>query len=126
MTNVEIKSFEEVILFELQKLLQANADRRLEFGQIWKSCAAASVNLENCPTVEEKRRFAHKVLSAIENLGGTGLAALHTKGSYPTRVTHITATSRGIDYLKSVVFTNQERMVDMSLNIAKESDNGHR
>lgn len=111
MNYVEIRSFEEVVLFVLQNLLHANGDRRLGFTAIWQACSAAAINLPGCPPPELRRQFASRLLTSLRDLEKKGLVSIHGRGFGTSKlITHVTAPIAGVDYLKETVFTHQERM----------------
>jgi hypothetical protein len=112
MTYKEITNFQDVVMFELQKRMNDGAaDKRLKFGEIWKLCAAAAINLPNCPPEALKRNFSASLLWALETLETMRFIAIHTRQDGDRqKITHVTLTMAGMNYLRQTIFTHQGRM----------------
>jgi hypothetical protein len=114
MTTVPIKTFSDVILFELQKRNRRDViDHvpKLAFTEIWKACEDAAPNLE-----EHKGRskyqnmFVRDIYNAVEDLEEKKLIVVTRRrtGRYQ-RILQIDATPEGKLHLEAVLFTHQPK-----------------
>lgn len=103
----EIRSFDEVLLFEMQR----NKMRSMSFSHAWQLCERAMPFLPayGCNDIKSvsKREFVSKLLSAINNLENNGRAAVDRRYG---RVLFFTLTESGMRLLSQTIFKNQERM----------------
>ncbi len=100
----EIQSFDEVMLFEMQR----NKLESLSFSQAWNICRRAMPYLPAYGWNETtNRQFACELLCAIENLENSGFAEVDRRG---TKILNLKLNERGIKLLSTIIFKNQERM----------------
>ena len=115
MTQVEIKSFAEVILFEMQR----SGKKVLSFSELWAVCSKASANISGVdpqtgsPVKYDPDKwakpFVRDLIGALKTLEMGEIISLHTKDS-GTKINSITLTAHGAEYLKEIIFTHQQRM----------------
>jgi hypothetical protein len=103
---MEIKTFDEVILFHMQR----EQKTLLYFNEIWRICEKAAPLLPSAihPATEPKR-FVKEMLYWIGMLAEAHLILRHTK-SDGQKLSHITITRDGLTMIDGVIFSNQQRM----------------
>jgi hypothetical protein len=107
---VDIRTFEEVVLFELQRTKKNS----LRFADIWSLCEAAAPHLpEPIDPKNEKKKFISQILLALNNLKNRGTIELHTKES-GAKISHLTLTRESMVMIASMNFVNQDRMGKMT------------
>lgn len=111
MNIVEIKSFQDVVLFEMQR----SGKELLVFSDIWKLClhAAPYMPIEDGVQPVEPERFAkpfvRAILSDLGALSEPAVILIHSKDG-GSKVSHITLTPHGRTVLAGTIFTHQDRM----------------
>jgi hypothetical protein len=115
MTQIEIKTFMEVVLFEMQR----PGKNILSFSELWAVCAKASSNIVGAdPHTGQPikynpdkwaKPFVRDLLGALKTLEMGEIISIHTKDG-GTKINRITLTAHGAEYLKDIVFTHQQRM----------------
>ncbi|MEW6060952.1 MAG: hypothetical protein AB1600_03325 [Bacteroidota bacterium] len=105
-----IANFDGVIMFELQRRLQEGKARpEMSFGEIVRACAKAGRNFIIPKTPEKnKAAFYADMFQQIEMLSQSEWIIIHNDHS--GKLSSVTLTDRGIEYLKEVVFSNQRVM----------------
>jgi lysyl-tRNA synthetase class II len=107
MVITEIRSFDEVLLCEMQH----NKMRSMSFSQAWRLCERAMPYLPayGCSNIKSvsKREFVSKLLSTINNLENNGRVTVDRRYG---KVLFFTLTESGDRLLSQTIFKNQERM----------------
>lgn len=104
-----ITNFSDVILFSLQQKLQVGARAELTFNEIWRACEKAGKNFvipRNAYT--HRKQFVAEVFEYIKRLEMERKIDVHS--IIQDRVDHITLTEQGEEFLRRVIYTNQEIM----------------
>jgi hypothetical protein len=109
MKPVTITNLDEVILYSLQQKIQSGERGKLSFLEIWRACEKAAPNLIlPFDPHRNRRQFVASVFGEIKRLEMERkidvICLIHE------RIDHITLTDWGMEYLESVVFTNQKAM----------------
>ncbi|MFN0156919.1 MAG: hypothetical protein ACKVRP_02475 [Bacteroidota bacterium] len=125
---IEITSFEHVIAIALQRklheqelppLIKARAGVKAEkgspvlltFSEIWSCCKAARVQQPAQIAFSDSQRFfASNMFEAIKSLEKKGIVWSYRAGELNReKLIHIGLTAAGITWLKSAVFSHQDR-----------------
>jgi hypothetical protein len=109
MTIVEIKSFEQVILFNLQRKMNEGKRPALTFSEIWKVCAAAGPYLPFPIDPANNKKFVRAILDTINSLHDIGVIAIQPTGD-GKRIELIRLEQEGALLLNGIVFGNQTRL----------------
>jgi len=117
MIQREITSFDDVIMFEMQR----TGKTLFTFNEIWQVCARASAHLKpiglhtGLPFKYDpdkwRKAFARDMIAQIRLLEKMGLINIFTKDN-GERIERITLTNDGRDFLSEIIFMNQQRMGD--------------
>lgn len=107
MTIIEITSYHHVILRALQRKLPEGPDgKSMTFSELWRSIEAAA------PFIKPNMRPPNKTDIAREILWGTGEldeGMIITRDVRAGKLISITLTEFGEKYLRSTIFSHQER-----------------
>jgi len=105
-TYVEIKTFREAIMYEMQRSQRTT----LTFGTIWSICGKVSINLiPPCDPQINKKEFIQRLMDDVRWLGNHQYVRVQYV-PFSNRVNFITLMSKGEKYLKESIFTHQDRM----------------
>lgn len=109
MRTVEIKTFEQVILFTLQKKMNAGVAPEMKFSEIWNSCALAGPRLPHAYDANRNRReFVRHLFETLKFAETMELISLRT--SSDDSIESIALTEGGSVVLQAVIFSHQDRM----------------
>jgi hypothetical protein len=108
MTVREIKLFNDVILFEMQR----NKLTMLTFSQAWNICWRAMPNLPAYTGLKTtKRQFASELLGYIEDLESNCYISVVRRGiGRFQKILEFELKTIGQEKLSKIIFTKQERM----------------
>jgi hypothetical protein len=112
MTTIPIKTFADVILFELQKRNRpAIVDQRptMLWSIIWHVCADAAPNLEaHAGRAQYRTMFTYDLFYAIEELEQKKYVKVIRRAmGRQTHIIRIELTGEGKSSLEKLIFTNQ-------------------
>lgn len=109
MKVLEIKSFEQVILFSLQRRLSEGRLPELSFSELWQACTAARPRLP-LPSDPSRNRsgFSRQIFEDLRALELLGLVSVTT--SSKDGIESVRLLERGCILVQGAVFSHQERM----------------
>jgi hypothetical protein len=108
MRVIPIDDFNDVILFEMQKLKNEGDLCVLTFGEIWGAAARAAENF-SAPVDSHKQpiQFAVRLIETIELLKRIGY--LEVERNSRKRIRLVRLTKAGKEHVSKLVFSNQQR-----------------
>lgn len=110
MRTIEIRTFEQVILFTLQRKLSCNELPVLTFHELWSACAAAGPRLPNGVDADLNRKeFSRRLFENLEFLETMDFLSVRTEGD-KRKVESVRLTDHGEDKVKAVMYSHQERL----------------
>ena len=107
MATFEIKSYTDVILFEMQRCNMGE----MSFSEAWRICERANDCLLRPTNMTDKKLFAWRLIEALKILQTDGYIALRHDRS-GERIKMFTLTERGAERLGKDIFTQLDRMGD--------------
>lgn len=110
MNTIEIQSFRDVIMFELQRRYNEDRSTILLFSNIWTVCSNAGDNIALGFDPEKDRKvFAREIFRSIDFLIDCHYLRKATKDS-GEKILHVALTSEGIEFLSKTIYTGQQKL----------------
>ena len=109
MRTVEIKTFEQVVLFTLQNKMSTGQSPEMTFSEIWNSCVLAGPRLPHAYDANRNRReFVRHLFETLKFAETMELISIRTSGD--NNIESIALSERGCMVLQAVIFSHQDRM----------------
>jgi len=109
MRVVEVKTFEQVILFTLQQKANDGRLPNMTFSELWNSCSLAGPRLPRRYDPNRNRpEFSRHLLETLDFLQTMELISVRTTPR--DRVESIVLTQQGGLVLQGIIFSHQERI----------------
>jgi hypothetical protein len=109
MRTVEIKTFEQVILYKMQQKVNEALLPVMTFSDIWSACSLAGPRLPKKYDPNTNRpEFSRHLFETLDFLSTMDLITVRTTGN--DKIDSISLTDKGCLAVQGIIFSHQDRI----------------